>query len=186
MKKVRVVFLDRDGVINEYPGKYKYVTSIEDFRLLPKAREALSRLVQADFRLFVISNQAGVAKGLYSQRTLDSITQAMLSRLGPDIRFENIFYCTHLPDAQCSCRKPGTAFIDAAEAQLNAHGMRIDRPKSYFVGDSIRDIETGRKAGVRTILVFSGSEHPDNEREWQVRPDACAAGISEAVDRILS
>ncbi|HOU36465.1 MAG TPA: HAD-IIIA family hydrolase, partial [Candidatus Omnitrophota bacterium] len=131
MKNAQVVFLDRDGVINEYPGRYKYVTSAQGFRLLPGVREALARLVSAGFRLFIVSNQAGVAKGLYTRDALDEINALMLRQLGPEVRFENIFYCTHLPEAQCGCRKPGTAFIDAAEQQLLSQGMAIDRRSSY-------------------------------------------------------
>lgn len=186
MKNVPVVFLDRDGVINEYPGRFKYVTSVQGFRLLPGVRESLARLVSAGFRLFVVSNQAGVAKGLYTRNTLDDINASMLRQLGPEVRFENIFYCTHLPDAQCACRKPGTAFIDAAEKQMLSQGMAMDRRASYFIGDSMRDIETGKNAGLRTILVFSGSESPVNETAWQPRPDDTAPDLAGAVELILS
>lgn len=186
MKNVRVVFLDRDGVINEYPGRYKYVTSIADFRLLPGAADALMRLANAGFRLFVISNQAGVAKGLYTKQMLDDITSYMLEQLGTRIKFDNIYYCTHLPEEQCACRKPQTAFIDAAAAQLKEQGCQIDRPGSFFVGDSIRDVETGKKAGLGTILVFSGCESPQNRPHWQTLPDHTAADLPGAADHILS
>jgi histidinol-phosphate phosphatase family protein len=186
MKKVRVVFLDRDGVINEYPGNFKYVTSQAEFRLLPRSREALMRLAAAGCRLFIISNQAGVAKGLYTQKTLDDITACMRRQLGTEIVFDGIFYCTHLPDAQCGCRKPRTAFIDRAAAQLKEKGFEIDRQKSFFVGDSLIDVETGRAAGLRTIMVFSGRETPDNRPQWPIDPDLTAADLFEAADLILN
>jgi len=154
MKKARVVFLDRDGVINKYPGQYKYVTSPKELRILPGTKVALKRLISGGFYLFIISNQAGVAKGLYTQRALDAITDSMLQQLGPSIVFENIFYCTHLPTRNCKCRKPMTGFIEKAAQQMKKKGMLIDWKNSYFIGDSMRDIETGRRAGLRTILVF--------------------------------
>ncbi|MFA6383850.1 MAG: HAD family hydrolase [Candidatus Omnitrophota bacterium] len=185
MKKVSVVFLDRDGVINEYPGHYKYVESVAEFHLLPKVREALLRLISGGYRLFIISNQAGVGKGLYSQQTLDDITSAMRRQLGNDVVFDGIFYCTHRPDANCACRKPKTAFIDTAIAQLEKAGLEVDKARSFFVGDSVIDMEIGKAAGLRTIMVFSGRESPDNQKAWTTRPDSTAADLFQAVDRIL-
>ena len=185
MKKVRVVFLDRDGVINEYPGHYKYVTSVSEFHLLPKAKEALMRLISGGCRLFIVSNQAGVGKGLYTQQALDDITAVMRQQLGKEIVFDGIFYCTHRPDADCSCRKPKTAFIETASAQLKEQGLEIDKTQSFFVGDSVLDVETGKAAGLRTIMVFSGRESPDNVPAWSIKPDSVAANLFEATDLIL-
>jgi D-glycero-D-manno-heptose 1,7-bisphosphate phosphatase len=72
MKSVAAVFLDRDGVINEYPGDFQYVTSWEEFRFLPGSKEAIKKLSESGYRIFVISNQAGVSKGFYSRETLDT------------------------------------------------------------------------------------------------------------------
>ena len=185
MKKTSVVFLDRDGVINEYPGHYKYVTSEAEFHLLPKAREALLRLISGGCRLFIISNQAGVGKGLYTQQALEGITAAMRRQVGKEVLFDGIFYCTHRPDANCDCRKPKTSFIDAAIEQLKKQGLEIDKSKSFFVGDSLIDVETGKAAGLRTIMVFSGRESPDNVSTWSIKPDFVAADLFDAADRIL-
>jgi D-glycero-D-manno-heptose 1,7-bisphosphate phosphatase len=185
MKKVRVVFLDRDGVINKYPGHFKYVTSVSGFRLLPKVKEAIGRLIAGGCRLFIVSNQAGVGKGLYSQETLDAITADMLKQLGPGIGFDGIFYCPHPSDRNCACRKPKTFFIDAAFAQLKKEGFEADREHSFFVGDSVIDIETGKAAGLRTVMVFSGRESRDNLESWSTKPDHTAADLFEAADLIL-
>jgi histidinol-phosphate phosphatase family protein len=185
MKKVSVVFLDRDGVINEYPGHFKYVTSVSGFHLLPKVKEALKRLIDGGCRLFIISNQAGVAKGLYTQQTLDDINATMHKKLGREIVFDGIFYCTHRSDEKCACRKPRTSFIDTAVMQLQEKGYEIDKGKSFFVGDSVIDVETGKAAGLRTIMVFSGRETPDNRKSWTAIPDNTAASLFEAVDLIL-
>lgn len=186
MKKVSVVFLDRDGVINEYPGRYTYVTSVDEFRLLPDIKEALIRLIRAGCRLFIISNQAGVGKRLYTQQALDDIDERLRRQLGTEVIFDGIFYCTHRSDENCSCRKPQTALIERAEAQLRRQGMEIDKARSFFVGDSLIDVETGKRAGLRTIMVFSGSESPQNRPKWPIKPDDTAAGLIEAVDIILS
>jgi histidinol-phosphate phosphatase family protein len=185
MNNASVVFLDRDGVINQYPGHYKYVTSVSEFRLLPRVKEALSRLKAGGCRLFIVSNQAGVAKGLYSQETLDAITDRMKEELAPGIVFDAIFYCTHLPDAGCACRKPRLAFINAAREMLLNDGISIDPDKSFFVGDSVIDVETGKAAGLRTIMVFSGKETPENASVWPVKPDFAAADLFNAADIIL-
>jgi len=106
MKKARVVFLDRDGVINKYPGQYKYVTSPKELRILPGTKVALKRLISGGFYLFIISNQAGVAKGLYTQRALDAITDSMLQQLGPSIVFENIFIARICPPGTANAANP--------------------------------------------------------------------------------
>jgi D-glycero-D-manno-heptose 1,7-bisphosphate phosphatase len=185
MKKASVVFLDRDGVINQYPGNYKYVTSVPEFQLLPRVKEALLRLKAGGCRMFIVSNQAGVAKGLYSQQTLDDITVRMKEELGADIVFDGIFYCTHLPDAGCACRKPKTAFINAAREIILNEGCSFDPDKSFFVGDSVIDVETGKAAGLKTIMVFTGKETADNAAVWPVKPDFTAADLFKAADIIL-
>jgi len=186
MKKVSVVFLDRDGVINKYPGHYKYVTSVSEFHLLPRVKEALTRLINGGCKLFIISNQAGVGKGLYTQQTLDNITSTLRQQLGKEVIFDNIFYCTHLPDANCGCRKPKTYFVDAAITQLRDKGLEIDIPKSFFVGDSMIDMEIGKNAALRTIMVLSGRENSDNASSWTIKPDFVANDLFQAADLILN
>lgn len=183
---MKVILLDRDGVINRYPGDTKYVTKWEEFHFLPQAKKAIAQLYQNRFKIFVISNQAGVGKGIFSQKTLDIITKNMLleiERAGGKI--EAIYYCTHKPDQNCSCRKPKTGLIDLAINQLKDHACKINLSNSYFIGDTIRDIEAGKKAGLKTILVFSGKERPENKNNWQALPDFTAHNLSEAVDLIL-
>jgi len=181
----RVIFLDRDGVINRYPGHFKYVTSLDEFELLPGVKEALRQLIAAGCILFVISNQAGVSKGIYSQETLDAVSRRMAEDLGPEVGFAGVYYCTHSSDAGCSCRKPRTGHIEKAFELLNSQGISYDRQQCYFIGDSILDVETGKAAGMKTILVFSGKEQPRNKPSWPVVPDFTAEDISDAVDIIL-
>ncbi|MDD5155032.1 MAG: HAD family hydrolase [Candidatus Omnitrophica bacterium] len=183
MSKVKAVFLDRDGVINEYPGDSKYVTSWADFHFLPGTEEALKKLTGKGYRIFVISNQAGVSKGVYSKEALDLITRNMLSELDKHkVRISGVYYCIHKPEDNCDCRKPKSGLVKMAAARLKNEGLDIESTASFFIGDTIRDIETGKDAGLKTILVFSGKEKPENKDNWSTLPDFTARDLSEAAD----
>lgn len=183
---MKAIFLDRDGVINKYPGDFKYVTCWEEFYFLPDIKPALKKLNDHGFTLFIISNQAGVSKGIYSKETLDLITKNMLKELSDNkIDIAGVYYCTHLPQDNCLCRKPNTGLVQKAIARLKAEGQNVDVSASYFIGDSVKDVETGKAAGLRTILIFSGREKPENKNNWQVLPDLTARDLSEAADLIL-
>ena len=183
---MKAVFLDRDGVINEYPGDFKYVTSLEQFRLLPGVGQALKRLDDSGFKLYIVSNQAGVGKGEYPQKTLDLITQNMLEELKKSgVNISGISYCIHRPEENCSCRKPKAGMIHSVIEQVKTKGEKLDIGKSFFIGDTIRDVETGRSVGLKTILVFSGKEKPENKSNWQHKPDFTASDLSEAVNIII-
>ncbi|MCU0666076.1 MAG: HAD family hydrolase [Candidatus Omnitrophica bacterium] len=184
--KIKAVFLDRDGVINQYPGDFKYVTSPEEFHLLPGAGQAINKLNAAGFKVFVVSNQAGVGKGIYSQGTLDAITCGMEELLKKDgAVIDQVYYCTHTNEANCNCRKPKNGLVHMAVARMANYGKQLDLSKSYFVGDTIRDIETGKSSGVKTILVFSGKEKQDNKPNWHIQPDFTALDLPKAVEIIL-
>ncbi len=184
---MKVVFLDRDGVINEYPGDADYVKSWEEFQFLPAAKPALKKLTDNGIAIFVISNQAGVSKSIYSQETLDLITSNMLQELrdyGANI--SGVFYCIHRNEDNCSCRKPKTGLIDMAIAQLKKEGQRIKLSESFLIGDTIRDVQTAKAVGLKTIMVFSGKEKPENKNNWQIQPDFTAADLLGAAEIILT
>ncbi len=184
--KVKAVFLDRDGVINEYPGDFQYVTSWEEFKFLPKIEPPLKKLIEEGYLIFIISNQAGVSKGLYTQEVLNFITQNMKKELVKHgVNIYKVYYCTHHPDDNCYCRKPKTGLIDMAITDLTREGKKLDIEKSYFIGDSILDIQTGKSAGLKTILVFSGREKPENKDTWVAVPDLTAKDLPEAIELIL-
>jgi len=183
---MKIIFLDRDGVINKYPGDTEYVKSWDEFYFLPNSKLALKKLNDAGFQVFIISNQAGVSKGVYSKEELDFITQRMLEELGQDnIKISGVYYCTHKPEDKCSCRKPKTGLIMMAIEKLKNIGIETELSKSYFVGDTIKDIETGKLAGLKTILVFSGKERPENRSKWQHLPDFTALDLLEAALTII-
>lgn len=184
---MKVIFLDRDGVINEYPGDYQYVTGWQDFHFLPRVRGALKKLNDSGCKVFIISNQAGVSKGIFSQQALDQITQNMLKAIEDSgAKIEAALYCIHHDEDNCSCRKPKTGLIDKARKTLLTNRPELkDNNDYFFIGDTMRDIQTGKSAGCKTILVFSGKEQPQNKGNWTVQPDYTAKDLSEAVDLIL-
>jgi histidinol-phosphate phosphatase family protein len=180
----KILFVDRDGVINKYPGNFKYVTSWSSFKFLPGVKKALKKLNNAGFKIFIISNQAGVSKGLYSQKALDKLTRRML--LGIESyggKISGVYYCIHRDIDKCSCRKPKPGLIKKA---LKEHGFaRSPLKNTYMIGDSIRDIQTGKNAGCRTILVLSGRDKLKDKRSWQIQPDFIAKNLLNATDILL-
>jgi D-glycero-D-manno-heptose 1,7-bisphosphate phosphatase len=167
MQVTKIVFLDRDGVINKYPGDRLYVTALKKFRFLPHVKRAIALLSQKGYKVFVASNQAGVGKGVYAQKTLDLITARMLTDIreaGGKIR--KVYYCTHPKEAGCLCRKPkpGLLKIAAKEFKFSLKG-------AYFIGDTMRDVFTAQAAGCKSILVLTGKKKLANQRNWEAQPD---------------
>ena len=164
---MKIVFLDRDGVINKYPGDRQYVTSIRKFKFLPRAKKAVALLSKKGFKIFVASNQAGVGKGIYSQKTLDAITAKMLADIKKTGgRIDKVYYCTHPKDAGCSCRKPKPGLLKKA-----AREFKFGLKGTYFIGDTTRDIFTAQAAGAKSILVLTGKEKKSNQKNWEAKPD---------------
>lgn len=150
-------FIDRDGVLNEERG---FVYRIADFAFIPGAVDALRQLQTAGYLLVVVTNQSGIARGLYTEEDYLRLTAHMQKQLlAADIQLDSVEYCPHLPDASvaryrvdCNCRKPGSAMLDRAIEKLS-----IDAPASILIGDRASDLQAGRAAGVgRCMLVRSG------------------------------
>ena len=181
-KKVKVVFLDRDGVINEFPGYTLYVTKWEEFRFIPGSIEAIRLLKEHDFKLFVVSNQAGVAKGLYTQQDLDYMTENMIKEIrhqGGDL--DGIYYCLHRNEDNCNCRKPKTGLLQQALKDLNKKPHLC-----FFIGDSFRDMKTAAAAGCQSALVLSGQEILDNKDSWEFHPDFIFKNLLEAARHLCT
>lgn len=158
VKKQKAVFLDRDGTL-VYPGHYP--SRPEDLRLYEGIEQPLRILQEAGFLLVVITNQAGIARGYFTEADLtrmhDHLTHE-LARLS--VRLDGIYYCPHHPEGaiaelaiRCDCRKPQPGMVLRA-----ARNLSIDLSSSWFVGDILDDIEAGNRAGCRTILVDLGTE----------------------------
>jgi histidinol-phosphate phosphatase family protein len=161
------VFLDRDGVINRYPGDTKYVTCWKEFKFLPNVKKAVALLNTKHYPVFVVSNQAGVSKGTYTQDTLNAITKKMLNAFKKsNAKIKAVYYCIHRNEDNCSCRKPKTGLL-----KLALKGNSILLKRSFFIGDTIRDVNTAKATGCKSILVLSGKEKLSNRNNWQTQPD---------------
>lgn len=181
----RAVFLDKDGTLvrdvpyNVDPGRIE---------LLPGAAEALATLVRAGFALVVVSNQSGVARGYFEEAALAGVERRLRELLDPtSAPLLGCYFCPHHPEGTapsyaiaCVCRKPRPGLLLRAAAD---HGIDLDQ--SWLVGDILHDIEAGRRAGCRTVLIDNG-----NETEWRRSalrtPHAAVAGLGDAARVILA
>jgi len=190
---MKVVFLDRDGVINEliYHREQGIIDSpftVEQFRLLPGIGEAIKKFREMDYKVILVSNQPGIAKGHMSRKTFDKIREKMKEELAKDGTFlDGEYYCFHYPEAKveklranCECRKPKPGLLLQA-----AKEMDIDLPHSWMIGDGLSDIKAGKDAGARTILVGRiKCEFCRLMDEEDARPDAVCSDLLEATKLI--
>lgn len=148
----KAIFLDRDGIINREGGDYTWL--LEDFRFNDGLIPALLKFQQAGYILIVISNQGGIAKGIYTKADADYLhlhMQRVLSNQG--IHLSEVYYCPHHQDTgKCLCRKPESILIEKAIARFH-----IDPSHSWFIGDADRDTEAATRAGVPAIKLASNS-----------------------------
>ena len=148
------LFLDRDGVINErLPGAY--VSSWEMFEWIPGSKATIVQLGQVFGRVFVVTNQQGIGKGLMSEKDLDMIHQRMKMEIEEaGGRFDAIYYCPDLSSKPNNCRKPHPTMGYQAKAAF----PEVDFQKSVIVGDSISDMQFGHKLGMETVLITTKEE----------------------------
>jgi len=144
----KAVFLDRDGVINREIGEY--VFSEDKFVLNDNLISGLKLLQKNGFLLIIITNQGGIAKGLYTKDDVEKLHEQLLSCLSDNqITISEIYYCPHHSDVEnCLCRKPNSLMLEKAIARFN-----IDVSQSYMIGDNDRDIEAGEKAGLKSFKI---------------------------------
>ncbi len=181
----QAVFLDKDGTLIE---NEPYNVDPARIRLSAGAEAALRVLHAAGYRLVVVSNQSGVARGYFGEEELSAVRDCiaeLLARAGA--RLDGFYYCPHLPDAPiaryariCACRKPAPGLLFRAAAEL---GIALDR--SWLIGDILDDVEAGNRAGCRTILLSNGGE-----TEWRRSPlrtpDATVPNLWAAAQTILN
>ena len=176
---LRVVFVDRDGVLNA--DRPDYVKTPEEFRVLPGAAEAVARLSREGYSVVVVSNQAGVGKGLVTEEDLWAITHLLrqaVEAAGGEI--EAVYYCLHTPQDDCDCRKPRPGLLLRACEDLG-----VDASECVFVGDAERDVKASRAAGCRSVLVLTGHAGPEDLEGFEVQPDHVAEDLDGAVNWIL-
>ncbi|WP_428943982.1 D-glycero-beta-D-manno-heptose 1,7-bisphosphate 7-phosphatase [Pantoea sp. FN060301] len=170
--KVPAIFLDRDGTMNVDKG---YVHEIDNFQFIDGAIDAMKELKEMGYALVMVTNQSGIARGLFTEDTFMQLTEWMdWSLADRDIDLDGIYFCPHHPDAvkeeyrqQCDCRKPQPGMLLQAQQELN-----IDMAASYMVGDKVDDILAGKAAGVgKNVLVRSGkpvTEEGENAADWVI------------------
>lgn len=176
------VFLDRDGVINQNRDS-DYVKSWREFTFLPGSRKAIQRLLQEDIPIIVISNQAGVGKGLVSDATVQEINRRLVAQTSvPGKKISAVYYCPHRVEEKCQCRKPKPGMLLEAAADWD-----LDLNRCYVVGDAISDIEAGSAVGCTTFLVKTGrgSRVLQERRNWKTQPDFVVEDLPQAVEIIL-
>lgn len=182
------VFVDRDGCLTEEVG---YVNHVSRIRLLPRSAQAIRRLNDTGMAAVMVTNQAGIAKGYFSEDVLHAVNAEMIRQLGAgQARLDGLYVCTHHPDegeppyrARCDCRKPGPGLLHRAAADLG-----LDLGASVVVGDKMSDVGTARAAGAAAVLVLTGYGRGELEHRrhlWTDKPDHVAEDLLDAVEWAL-
>ena len=185
--KRRAVFIDRDGTISEEIG---YVNHPSRYRVFAYAAEAVKLLNEAGWLAILITNQAGVARGYFTEDVIGAVHNLLAQELARGgARLDAIYYCPHHPSVgeppyrfDCDCRKPKPGLIRRA-----AHEFDIDLAGSWMIGDRYSDTELARNAGLRAALVLSGYGRGEWEYQraaWRHQPDLIAENLLEAVSKI--
>lgn len=183
------VFLDRDGVITKEPPYYAH--KIDQLELIPKSAEAIRLLNESGFKVIVVSNQSGVARGYYQEKDIEIYNRAMQKKLEEKNAYiDAIYYCPHYSEAtiekykiDCECRKPKPGMLKQAEKDLN-----LNLKLSFLIGDKISDIEAGYRAGCKTILVLTGQGNDELKKisKMNIKPNYISNNLytaSQIIDR---
>lgn len=184
----KAVFIDRDGTISEEVG---YINHASRFNLFPYSASAVKHLNENGWLAIITTNQAGVARGYFSEEMVRTVHRRMTEGLEQGgAKLDAIYYCAHHPSLgdppyrlDCDCRKPRPGLISRAARDLD-----IDLNQSWMVGDRYSDIELARNAGVKSAFVLSGygrGEWEHQSQSWGHQPDFVAEDLLEAVERIV-
>lgn len=174
------IILDRDGVINV--NSAEYIKSPEEWHAIPGALDAIAQLNRAGFRILIVTNQSGVARGYYDIDTLDAIHEKMtreLASVGGYI--EEIFFCPHHPDEACDCRKPNPGMLHQI-----AEKYPLIFAETYFIGDSYVDYKAALAVGCKPLLVLTGNGVQEQEKHPELLAIPSFPDLTRAVDYVLS
>ncbi len=185
----RAIFIDRDGTLNEEVG---YVCSLDEFRLYDFAAESVRLINEAGWLAIVVTSQAGVARGFYTEDFLAEVHDNMTAQLASEgARLDAIYYCPHhptegeLPYRQvCDCRKPKPGMLHRAAADFN-----LDLTESVVIGDRFRDFAMAQAVGGSSVLVLTGygkEEFEQDRNNWPQQPDFVAENLLEAVRWVIN
>ena len=183
------IFIDRDGCLTEEVG---YVNHVSRLRLLPRTADAIRRLNRADVPAVMVTNQAGIARGYFSEAVLHAVNAELVRQLAAaGARLDGLYVCLHHPDegkppyrASCDCRKPRPGLLRRAALDLG-----LDLAGSVMVGDKISDVAVGQSVGAAGVLVLTGygrGEWEHQRAQWTSTPDHVAEDLLDAVDWSLA
>jgi len=183
-KMNKALLLDRDGTINVDTG---YTHKLEDLKFEDRAIEALKLAQRSSYKLIIVTGQSGIARGIYTERDYHRFMEDMYTELVQHgIKIDGEYFCPHHPEegigdyrVDCDCRKPKTGLLKKA---VKDH--KINLSQSWVIGDKTDDIEMGRRAGCKTLLVRTGKAGKD--RHFKVTPTHIAKNLLEGVEYILS
>ncbi len=177
MDKRKVIFLDRDGVINRKAPEHAYIYEWEKFEFLPGAVEAIRKCSKAGYLVIVVSNQRGIARGIFTHSQADGLHAKMCRELKKEgAEIYRVYICPH-ENGACECRKPKPGlFLQAEQELLQERQIKIDKDGSWMIGDAKTDILAGRTYGVHTVWI--GAE------EGRLA-DMTADSLLDAVNKII-
>ncbi len=140
----KAIFLDRDGIINKKVPVKEWVKNTDELIYLPKVKEIISIMKKKGYLVIIVSNQSGINRGIIKKENLEKINE----KLKNDFEIDGFYYCPHLPEENCVCRKPKTGLIEKAAIDFN-----IDVKNSWLIGDNDYDMAAGKSAGCKTLMV---------------------------------
>jgi len=174
-----LVLLDRDGVIN-FDSK-DYIKSPEQFDPIPGSIEAIASLIESGFSVAVCTNQSGLARGLFSERTLKNIHAKLDALLQQhSVALSGIYFCPHAPNEKCECRKPAPGLLLKALSEQSALAK-----ETWFIGDSVRDIQAALSVGCKPILVRTGNGRTHEAEVRKLGVNNIHEDLRAAVDWLL-
>ena len=177
---MKLVILDRDGVINQ--DSDQYIKSPSEWRPLPGSIEAIARLCQGGFRVAVATNQSGIGRGLFDMATLNAINDKMMEmvfRQGG--RIDALFFCPHTAEEGCNCRKPRTGMLEEIAARFHTELKGVPA-----IGDSLRDLQAADAVGAQPILVLTGKGRATQSAGGLPRKTAVFEDLAEATRHLIA
>lgn len=172
--KQKAVFVDRDGTLIE---EVNFLSRVDDLVVFPFTPPAIKRLKDAGFLVIVLTNQSGIGRGLYSVDDMHSVHEAIQAEVGGLI--DAFYYCPHLPDEGCRCRKPSIGMIEAAQVDFE-----IELEGSWMIGDKNLDVWIAENAGINSAMVMTGYG-PDHVSTLKTQPTLAADDLGAVVNVII-
>lgn len=176
-KRQKSIFLDRDGTICE---EVNYLSRPEDLRLFSFSAAAVKLLNENGFLVILITNQSGIARGFFDEKTLHEIHAKLKEELAEsDAKLDAVYFCPHNSTDNCDCRKPKTGMIERAKQDFS-----LDLENSWIIGDKAIDVETGFNAQIKTALVLTGYGDTEVEKLTK-KPDLTAQNLLQLVKMLI-